>query len=96
MAIIGDTVRFQVGFKGFDGNTIADTPDTVHFKLYDSKRLELFTVTLDDTNKTSTGYYHYDLTFGDEYVEGIYTFEFKGIFNEVSYISRDEITLTFS
>lgn len=96
MAIIGDTVRFQVGFKGFDGKVITDTPDAVHFKLYNSKRLELLTVTLNDTNKTSTGHYHYDLTFGDEYAEDIYTFEFKGTFNEVSYISRDEITLTFS
>lgn len=96
MAIKGDTVRFQVSFKGYDGKLIKDIPEAVHFKLYDANELELYSVTLNESNRLINGNYIHDFTFSDEYEKGIYTYEFKGVFSTIPYVCRDEITLEFS
>lgn len=96
MAIKGDTIRFKVAFRDYDGNIVKLVPDSVTFKLYNDKEEVVYTGELTNSDKLNVGEYKHDLTLTDEYDKGIYTYEFNGVFNSVPYVSRDEIRLDFS
>lgn len=96
MTLRGDTVRFQVQFKGYDGLIIQDVPSAVYFRLYDGDKVKILEQTLGISNEAGKGIYYYDYSIPNSQSEGIYIYEFEGIFNGKPFVSRDEFTIEFS
>lgn len=92
MATSGDTVRLTATFKNF-ADALTD-PTEITVKFYDQSKVQIgSTVTLDASNKDSTGVYHYDYIVPSGYKKIYY--EFCGIIDDYPSVERDIIQVTF-
>lgn len=94
MPLKGDTVRFEVMFRGFDGSALDYEPDKVTFRIYDEKEEEILSKELGEHNKVDSGEYFYDYTIPRDH-EGVYYYEFEGLYRNRPYVVRDDFNVTF-
>lgn len=93
MALKGDTVRFEVKFKTFDGATI--DPTDVKLNIYDGEDKAIDSIDLTkETNGQGTGSYYYDYTL--PYGDDVITYEFFGMYLGKPVIARKQIEVKFS
>ena len=92
MATIGDTIRLKATFYGFDEQLV--DPETVTVTFYNALKEQIEDpVTLDASNKESTGIYFYDYVIPDGHKRIFY--EFCGIIDDLPSVERDEIKITW-
>lgn len=91
----GDTVRIKAAFRdwappGSTGNLIDPDGNNVTIVVYDS---DAFVKDTGVAVREGTGSYYYDWTAPN--VEGIYFFEFKGLFSSQPQIARKKFVVRF-
>lgn len=93
VALKGDTVRFEVQFKTFDGSII--DPTDVKLNIYDSNDVAIESSEMTaEKNKVGVGNYIHDYTL--PYNEETLTYEFFGMYEGKSVVSRKRINIRFA
>lgn len=87
----GDSVRLQVHFKSFSGQSI--DPAEIKLTIYKTDKTQVEQIIITDTNKENAGVYFYDYTPASELNEFI--FEFAGSYNNKSVLSRGKVEVKF-
>jgi hypothetical protein len=92
LAFKGDTIRFEVQFKTFDGSII--DPTDVQLNIYDENDVAIDSILMTaETNKVEVGNYIHDYTL--PYNEDSITYEFFGKYEGKPVIARKRIDLKF-
>lgn len=84
-----DTVRLKVKFRDFDGQAIE--PSDITLTIYKLNKEVITTITQDSLTKEGTGCFFYDFTVGTEN----FIYEFSGLHNDKSVLSRDQVQIKF-
>ncbi|MGE6488933.1 hypothetical protein [Paenisporosarcina sp. NPDC076898] len=84
-----DTVRLKVKFRDFDGQAIE--PSDVTLTTYKLNKEVIETITQESLIKEDIGCFFYDYTVGAE----DFIFEFSGLHNNKSVLSRDQVQIKF-
>lgn len=92
MALKGDTVRLEVEFKDFDGNSVEPTDVTLN--IYDDDGVALQSIPLTSDNRTDVGEYYYDFMIPYN-VSDYIIYEFSGVHRSRPILARDKVHVDF-
>lgn len=86
----GDTVRLMVNFLTFNGLEV--DPENIKLKIFDNEKLFIEEIDINANNKVEQGKYFYDYT---PVSNKSFIFEFTGIYNDKTILSRGKVDVKF-